>query len=56
MLSAIYFALQFAMIFLGCVIPIHFDFILGLMIAGAFAVKFFFMLPNNREGLWMINN
>ena len=40
----------FAMIFLGCVIAIHFDMTLGLIIAGTFGVKFFFMLPNNREG------
>jgi len=38
------------MIFLGCVIAIHFDMTLGLIIAGTFGVKFFFMLPNNREG------
>ena len=41
----------FALIFLVCIIAIHFDFTLGLLIAGTFAVKFFFMLPNNREGL-----
>ena len=52
MLAAIYFALHFAVIFLGCIIAIHFDFTLGLLIAGTFAIKFFFMLPNNREGLW----
>ena len=46
MLYAIYFALHFAMIFLGCVIAIHFDMTIGLLIAGTFAVKFFFMLPN----------
>ena len=50
MLAAIYFALHFAVIILGCIIAIHFDFTLGLLIAGTFAVKFFFMLPNNREG------
>ena len=49
MLYAIYFALHFAMIFLGCVIAFHFDMTLGLIIAGTFGVKFFFMLPNNRE-------
>ena len=45
MLSAIYFALHFAMIFLGCVIAIHFDMTLGLIIAGTFLVKWFFMFP-----------
>ena len=51
MLKAFYFALHFLVIFLGIIIAIHFDFTLGLLIAGTFAVKFFFMLPNNREGL-----
>ena len=46
MLKALYFALHFAMIFLGCVIAIHFDMTLGLIIAGTFGVKFFFMLPS----------
>ena len=50
MLYAIYFALHFAMIFLGLVIAMHFDMTFGLIIAGTFGVKFFFMLPNNREG------
>ena len=50
MLKAIYFALHFAMIFLGLVIAMHFDMTIGLIIAGTFGVKFFFMLPNNREG------
>ena len=45
MLQAIYFALHFAMIFLGVIIAIHFDFWLGTMIAGTFAVKWFFMFP-----------
>jgi len=45
MLYAIYFALHFAVIFLGIIIAIHFDFTIGLLIAGTFAVKFFFMLP-----------
>ena len=45
MLAAIYFALHFAVIFLGCIIAIHFDFTLGLLIAGAFLVKWFFMFP-----------
>ena len=50
MLYAIYFALHFAMIFLGVIIALHFDMTLGLIIAGTFAAKFFFMLPNNKEG------
>jgi hypothetical protein len=49
MLYAIYFALHFAMIFLGVIIAIHFDAWLGLAIAMTFGVKFFFMLPNHRE-------
>ena len=49
MLSAIYFALHFAVIFLGVVIAIHFDMTIGLLIAGTFAVKFFFMLPSTDE-------
>jgi len=50
MLYAIYFALHFAMVFLGIVIAIHVDMTIGLLIATTFGVKFFFMLPNNREG------
>jgi len=50
MLYAIYFALHFAMCFLGVVIAIHFDMTIGLLIATTFGVKFIFMLPNNREG------
>ena len=49
MLRAIYFALHFAVIFLGIVIAIHFDMTIGLLIAGTFAVKFFFMLPSTDE-------
>ena len=45
MLAAIYFALHFAVIFLGCIIAIHFDMTLGLIIAGFFTVKWFFMFP-----------
>jgi hypothetical protein len=29
---------------------------IGLAIAITFGVKFFFMLPNNREGFWISNN
>jgi hypothetical protein len=46
MLRAFYFALHFAVIFLGVIIAIHFDRTLGLLIAGAFTVKWFFMFPN----------
>ena len=46
MLKAIYFALHFAMIFLGLVIAIHIDMWIGLAIATTFGVKFFFMLPS----------
>ena len=49
MIRAIYFALHFAMVFLGVVIAIHFDMTIGLLIAGTFAVKFFFMLPSTDE-------
>ncbi len=49
MIRAIYFALHFAVIFLGVVIAIHFDMTIGLLIAGTFAVKFFFMLPSTDE-------
>jgi hypothetical protein len=43
MLRAIYFALHFAVIFLGCIIAIHFDFTLGLLIAGTFLAKWFLL-------------
>ena len=45
MLKAFYFALHFAVIFLGIIIAIHFDMTLGLLIAGTFTVKWFFMFP-----------
>ena len=45
MLKAIYFSLHFAMIFLGIVLAIHFDFWIGVAIATTFTVKFFYMLP-----------
>ena len=45
MLKAIYFALHFLVIILGCIIAIHFDMTLGLIIAGTFTVKWFFMFP-----------
>jgi len=46
MLQAIYFALHFAMIFLGVIIAIHFDVWLGLAIAITFTIKWFFMFPH----------
>ena len=52
MLQAIYFALHFAMIFLGVILAIHFDFAIGVAIATTFAVKWFFMFPQveGRDG------
>jgi hypothetical protein len=49
MIKAIYFALHFAMIFLGLVIAIHFDPWLGLALFGVFTVKFMLMLPDLNE-------
>jgi quinol-cytochrome oxidoreductase complex cytochrome b subunit len=46
MLKAIYFALHCAMIFLGVILAIHFDFWLGVILATTFGIKFFFMLPS----------
>jgi len=43
MLRAIYFALHFVMIFLGVVLAIHFDFTIGVLIAGTFAAKWFLL-------------
>ena len=45
MLKAFYFALHFAVIFLGIIIAIHFDMNLGLIIAGFFTVKWLYMFP-----------
>ena len=45
MLKAFYFALHFAVIFLGIIIAIHFDMTLGLIIAGFFTVKWLYMFP-----------
>jgi|TARA_Y100000287_G_scaffold32419_1_gene23849 hypothetical protein len=47
MLKAIYFALHFAMIFLGVVLAIHFDFWIGVAIAITFTIKWFFMFPHH---------
>ena len=52
MLRAIYFALHFAMIFLGIILAIHFDPTIGLLIAGTFGIKFFFMLPETNYDRW----
>ena len=45
MLRAMYFALHFAMIFLGVVLAIHFDFWIGFFVALTFTLKWFFMFP-----------
>ncbi len=45
MLRAFYFALHFAMIFLGVILAIHFDFTIGVLIATTFTIKWFFMFP-----------
>ena len=49
LLQAIWFALHFAIIFMGAIITIHFDVWLGLAIMGVFAIKFVFMLPSVNE-------
>ena len=49
MLRAIYFALHFAMIFLGCIIAIHWDMTLGLIIAGFITAKWFLMFPQMED-------
>ena len=49
MLKAIYFALHFAMIFLGVIIAIHIDMWVGLGIFGLFTIKFMLMLPDLNE-------
>ena len=46
MLSAIYFALHFAMIFLGVILAIHCAFPIGVLIATTFTIKWFFMFPH----------
>ena len=45
MLKAFYFALHFALIFLGCIIAIHWDMTLGLILAGFITVKWLYMFP-----------
>jgi len=49
MLKAFYFALHFAIIFLGVIIAIHIDMWVGLGIFGLFTIKFMLMLPNLNE-------
>jgi len=53
MIKAIYFALHFAMIFLGGIIAIHVEAWIGLSIMGLFTVKFLLMFPdlNKRTGI-----
>jgi len=43
MLRAIYFALHFAMVFLGVILAIHFDFTIGVLIATTFTIKWFLL-------------
>jgi hypothetical protein len=43
MLRAIYFALHFAVIFLGVILAIHFDFTIGVLIATTFIIKWFLL-------------
>jgi len=43
MLRAFYFALHFAVIFLGVILAIHFDFTLGVLIATTFTIKWFLL-------------
>ena len=50
MLYAIYFALPFAMIFLGVIIAIHTDMTwIGLGLSLIMTIKFFLMIPNHNE-------
>jgi len=49
MIKAFYFALHFAMIFLGLIITIHVDTWIGLGIFGLFTIKFMLMLPDLNE-------
>ena len=56
MIKAIYFALHFAMIFLGVLIAIHTDMTwLGLGLSFVISIKFFLMLPdlNERTDIWV---
>jgi hypothetical protein len=49
MIKAFYFALHFAIIFLGLIIAIHVDTWIGLGIFGLFTIKFLLMLPDLNE-------
>ena len=49
MIKAFYFALHFAMIFLGVIIAIHVETWIGLAIMGLFTVKFLLMFPDLNE-------
>ena len=50
MLKAIYFALHFAIIFLGVIIAIYTDMTwIGLTLSLFMTIKFFLMIPNHNE-------
>ena len=49
MIKAFYFALHFAIIFLGLIIAIHVETWIGLSIMGLFLIKFMLMLPDLNE-------
>ena len=49
MFKAFYFALHFAVMFLGLIIAIHIDMWIGLGIFGLFIIKFMLMLPDLNE-------
>jgi|19_taG_2_1085344.scaffolds.fasta_scaffold38584_3 hypothetical protein len=47
MIKALYFGLCFALVFLGVVVAIHVNFLIGVSISILFTVKFFLM----KEGI-----
>ena len=49
MFKAFYFALHFAIMFLGLIIAIHVSTWIGLLIMGLFTVKFLLMFPDLNE-------
>ena len=49
MIRAIYFALNFVMIFLGVVLAIYFDLYIGLSVIALFTFKFFLQLPSTES-------
>ena len=49
MIRAIYFALNFVMIFLGVVLAIYFDLYIGLSVIALFTLKFFLQLPSTES-------